>query len=67
MPFDLRFTIYLLSIQIVVFKSLSANAPSPSRVPAGNAENPVSLDSALIEEKYEDWIQAWNDEVLVNY
>jgi thiamine transport system substrate-binding protein len=30
-------------------------------------ENPVSLDSALIEEKYEDWIQTWNDEVLVNY
>ena len=31
------------------------------------AQNPVSLESTLVEENYEKWLQIWNDEVLINY
>lgn len=30
-------------------------------------QNPVSLESKLVEENYERWLQVWNDEVLINY
>jgi thiamine transport system substrate-binding protein len=30
-------------------------------------ENPAMLDSALIEEKRDAWLQSWNDEILSNY
>ncbi len=51
--------VYPVNSEAALPEAFAKFAPSP--------ENPVTLDSALIEEKRDFWLQTWNDEILSNY